>query len=116
MYLCLAGSLPFDDESSDKEIARQTIYENPPFPNNVWNKISKDAKDLVMKLLEKNPDNRIKITELLSHPWLSKRTSPSPQKHKKNLSISKNSIKAVSNDKNLEILKSFVESEDIYLA
>ena len=31
--------------------------------------ISNDAKDLLMKLLDKNPKNRIKINELKSHSF-----------------------------------------------
>lgn len=103
MYLCLSGSLPFDDENSDKEIARQTIFEEPSFPDKIWKKLSSDAKDCVVKLLEKNPEKRMKITDLLHHPWL--------QKAKKTLSQSKhrkgNSITVQSSDKNIEILKSF---------
>ncbi len=104
MYLALSGSLPFDDENSDKEIARQTIYENPPFPDKVWKKLSPEAKDCVNRLLEKNPDKRLKITELLNHPWLQKaKKAVCASKHRKTNSITKQS-----SDQNVEILKSFV--------
>ena len=71
-YLILAGFLPFDDEESDKEIARQTIYEPTPFPSEIWNNISKEAKSFIENLLDKNPDNRMDIKEALEHKWIRK--------------------------------------------
>jgi hypothetical protein len=47
----LTASLPFDDENSEKEIARyfklyirQTIYEPTPFPDKIWKRFSPEAK------------------------------------------------------------------------
>ena len=71
-YLLLAGFLPFDDENSEKEIARQTVYEPTPFPSNVWDNISKEGKMFVENLLEKDPKKRMGIKDILEHPWLQK--------------------------------------------
>lgn len=46
-YLLLCGCLPFDDENSEREIARQTIHDPTPFPSSIWKKISLDAKQFV---------------------------------------------------------------------
>jgi len=43
-YLILCGCLPFDDEHSEREIARQTIHDPVPYPNSIWKKISNEAK------------------------------------------------------------------------
>ena len=43
-YLLLCGCLPFDDEHSEREIARQTIHDPVPYPNSIWKKISNEAK------------------------------------------------------------------------
>ena len=71
-YLLVAGFLPFDDENSEKEIARQTVYEPTPFPSFVWKNISLEAKMFVENLSDKNPDKRINIQEVLQHKWLQK--------------------------------------------
>ena len=71
-YLLLAGFLPFDDENSEKEIARQTVYEPTPFPSSVWGSISKEGKMFVDNLLEKDPKKRMTIKQVLEHPWLQK--------------------------------------------
>ncbi len=105
MFLCLSGSLPFDHESSDKEIARQTIYDNPDYSNTIWKMISSDAKDCVSRLLEKNPDKRMKITDLLNHPWLLKAKKRVTSQKSQNLG----SISKQPSDQTVEILKSFVK-------
>ncbi|MCQ2815657.1 MAG: protein kinase [archaeon] len=71
-YLLLCGFLPFDDENSEREIARQTIQDPTPFPEEVWNHISKEAKNFVEKLLKKKPEERMTITEVLEHEWIKK--------------------------------------------
>ena len=43
-YLLLCGCLPFDDENSEREIARQTINDSTPYPSAIWKKISNEAK------------------------------------------------------------------------
>jgi mitogen-activated protein kinase-activated protein kinase 5 len=35
-----------------------------------WEKVSRPAKDLIEKLLEVNPDERIGLDEAMRHPWL----------------------------------------------
>ena len=74
-YLLVAGFLPFDHETSEKEIARQTVYEPTPFPTSVWKNISKEARAFVDNLLQKNPEKRMGIQEVLQHKWLQKYNS-----------------------------------------
>jgi serine/threonine protein kinase len=71
-YLLVAGFLPFDHETSEKEIARQTVYDPTPFPSSVWKNISPEAKQFVDNLLNKDPDKRMTIQEVLQHKWLQK--------------------------------------------
>lgn len=47
MHLTLSGTLPFDSED-DREIARKTIYDEVKLSHPIWEKISDDAKDLVL--------------------------------------------------------------------
>ena len=71
-YLLVAGFLPFDHETSEKEIARQTVYEPTPFPPSIWKNISIEGKMFVDNLLEKDPEKRMTIQEVLQHKWLQK--------------------------------------------
>ena len=71
-YLLLCGKLPFSDEYSEREIARQTIHEKLRFEQPKWEKVSKEAKDFVIKLLIKDPKKRMKAKNALIHPWIKK--------------------------------------------
>jgi serine/threonine protein kinase len=46
-FLLLVGYLPFDDEKSEREIARQTIHDPVPFKSSVWKKNTPDSKTFV---------------------------------------------------------------------
>jgi calcium-dependent protein kinase len=39
------------------------------YPDKYWSKISHQAKDIVEKLLNKNPHERISAAEALQHEW-----------------------------------------------
>jgi len=71
-YLLLCGCLPFDDEKSEKEIARQTIEDPVPYYPKLWKKLSEEAKSFVEGCLKKNPDERMNIKDALEHEWIQK--------------------------------------------
>ena len=71
-YLLMCGFLPFDDEHSEREIARQTIQDPVPYPANIWKNLSAEAKEFVGSLLKKNPEDRIGIKEVLNSKWIRK--------------------------------------------
>ena len=80
-FLLLCGYLPFDDQHSEREIARQTINDPVPFDYKIWNKFSPEAKIFVNGLLQKKPEKRYTIKEVLEHPWI-KKMDKIPEKRK----------------------------------
>ena len=70
MYILLSQRLPFNSEKENEEELLNKILlgkfdlESPPF-----DKISKNAKDLITKLLTSDPQKRISAEEALNHPW-----------------------------------------------
>lgn len=40
------------------------------FPDNEWKNISSEAKDLIQKLLVRDPRKRLSAVEVLHHPWV----------------------------------------------
>ena len=67
LFAMLAGYLPFvdnDEQKMYKKIVEGKLY----FPQ----QISNSAKDLLQKLLEKDPLKRISISEIKKHPWFKK--------------------------------------------
>ena len=82
-FLLLCGYLPFDDKHSEREIARQTIQDPVPFEEKIWSKYSPEAKSFVDGLLQKKPEKRYTIKEVLEHPWI-KKMDKVPEKRKEN--------------------------------
>lgn len=64
LYAILAGHFPFDDDNVSV-LANQIMFSEIEYPRN----FSPNLKDLLQKMLTKNPENRITIDELLIHPW-----------------------------------------------
>ena len=71
-FLLLCGYLPFDDKHSEREIARQTIQDPVPFNDKIWKKYSPESKIFIKGLLQKKPEKRYTIKEVLEHPWIKK--------------------------------------------
>ncbi|KAH0787944.1 CAMK family protein kinase [Histomonas meleagridis] len=76
LYMMLYGKLPFFDISEEGfflshlfNIAKQIQYNDVTFNENV--NVSEDAKDLILHCLDKNPESRYTIEQVLSHKWLS---------------------------------------------
>ena len=80
-FLLLCGYLPFDDKHSEREIARQTIQDPVPFEEKIWERYSPEAKTFVDGLLQKKPEKRYSIKEVLEHPWI-KKMDKVPEKRK----------------------------------
>lgn len=67
LYALLCGFLPFDDDNTQRlyRLIQRGTYEIPP-----W--LSTDSQKLIGQLLKHNPDHRLTMKQLLSHPWLLK--------------------------------------------
>jgi len=71
LYILLSGSPPFCDNRGDHMNLRDQILKaNYTFYPQLFEHVSEDAKDLIRKLLQKVPENRLSAKEILDHPWL----------------------------------------------
>jgi len=79
-YFLIFGVPPFysekeDESENEDEIVESVISGEINFPANIV--ISDTAKDLILRLLEKDPVKRITVEDILIHPWIrSFRTKP----------------------------------------
>mmetsp|Transcript_11129 Transcript_11129/g.16398 ORF Transcript_11129/g.16398 Transcript_11129/m.16398 type:complete len:321 (+) Transcript_11129:186-1148(+) len=69
LYILLCGFPPFYSEKT-AELFQQIINGRFDFPSPYWDKVSKEAKDLVMKLLCVDPKKRYTPQQCLEHPWI----------------------------------------------
>jgi serine/threonine protein kinase len=69
LYILLCGYPPFYSKSNRQTFIR-TIRGMYRLEGADWDHISLEAKDLVQRMLEKDPRKRITTAEILQHPWI----------------------------------------------
>ncbi|GAB2230165.1 hypothetical protein Droror1_Dr00014422 [Drosera rotundifolia] len=69
IYILLSGTPPFWGEK-EEEIFEEVLHGDLDFSLDPWPSISEGAKDLVRKMLVRDPKKRLKAHEVLCHPWI----------------------------------------------
>ncbi|GMP47784.1 hypothetical protein CsSME_00015367 [Camellia sinensis var. sinensis] len=69
LYILLSGVPPFWAET-DAGIFKQILKGKLDFKSDPWPQISDSAKDLIQKMLCRDPRTRITAHEVLCHPWI----------------------------------------------
>lgn len=69
LYILLSGVPPFWAET-DAGIFKQILKGKLDFETRPWPSISVSAKDLIRKMLERDPKKRLTAYEVLCHPWI----------------------------------------------
>ncbi|GKV25738.1 hypothetical protein SLEP1_g35133 [Rubroshorea leprosula] len=69
LYILLCGVPPFWAET-EQGVAQAIIKSVIDFKRDPWPKVSDNAKDLVRKMLDPNPQCRLTAEQVLDHPWL----------------------------------------------
>ena len=80
LFIVLSAYHPFDPEvgASDALIIRRAQQGKFDFDDEEWDAVSKEAKDLITKLLQVNPEDRLSAEETLAHPWMVSKLSEEP--------------------------------------
>ena len=71
MYILLSGFVPFDGVT-EEEIFKKVLNDTPDLDIPELDGVSNCCKNLIKKLLEKNPNKRIKSHEALKHDFFTK--------------------------------------------
>jgi serine/threonine protein kinase len=69
LYILLSGRPPFNSKAN-REVLEKTARGIYRITGGEWDHISDEAKDLVRRMLDSNPLQRITTAEILQHPWL----------------------------------------------
>ncbi|KAK8937735.1 Calcium-dependent protein kinase 8 [Platanthera guangdongensis] len=69
LYILLCGVPPFWAET-EQGVAQAIIRSVINFKRDPWPKVSESAKDLVKKMLDPDPKQRLSAQQVLDHPWL----------------------------------------------
>merc|ERR1712070_367987 len=68
-YILLCGYPPFNG-SDNKEVYDAVRRGRYRFPSADWNHTSRESRDFVRRLLQKDPRKRMTVEEALNHPWI----------------------------------------------
>ncbi|KAH7838441.1 hypothetical protein Vadar_026384 [Vaccinium darrowii] len=69
LYILLCGVPPFWAET-EQGVAQAIIRSVIDFKRDPWPKVSDNAKDLVKRMLDPDPNKRLTAQEVLEHPWI----------------------------------------------
>lgn len=69
IYILLSGVPPFWAES-EQEIFQEVLHGDLNFSSDPWPHISESAKDLIRRILVRDPKKRLTAHEVLCHPWI----------------------------------------------
>ncbi|XP_054801977.1 LOW QUALITY PROTEIN: calcium-dependent protein kinase 26-like [Prosopis cineraria] len=69
IFILLSGVPPFWAET-EQEIFKEVLHGELDFKSEPWPSISECAKDLVRKMLNRDPSKRLTAHEVLCHPWI----------------------------------------------
>ena len=92
MYILLSGRPPFPGDS-DKEIMDKVALGKYDLEESPFDQLSNSGKDLIKKLLVKDPKKRISASDALNHPWFKENKSKELFNKIKDQSILKKLIK-----------------------
>lgn len=70
LYILISGTPPYDiDGAAGMDVVLQSSLKIQ-FPEKHWSGISAEAKDLVSRMLSKDPRSRLSVQEAMAHPWI----------------------------------------------
>jgi p90 ribosomal S6 kinase len=73
LYIILSGKMPFkcaQGDTSTEELLQQINDNKISYEDGNWRYISPEAKDLVKRMLNLDPSQRITAANILKHPWM----------------------------------------------
>lgn len=66
LFLMTTGEIPFREVTNNiQKLLQKVIYGDPQYPDTM----SAQLEDLLKKILVKDPNERITLTDIMSHPW-----------------------------------------------
>ena len=119
MYMLLCGNMPFEGKSLE-QIKNSIKKGKINFNNKDLKSKSKEARDLLKKLLEPDPKKRINAIHALEHKWFKKASSISfkkevAQKYNQNMIKINNALQIHETIMNLSVLQQFIKTEKLKL-
>mmetsp|Transcript_23492 Transcript_23492/g.38137 ORF Transcript_23492/g.38137 Transcript_23492/m.38137 type:complete len:398 (+) Transcript_23492:187-1380(+) len=70
-YVMLSGAPPFNGANNNEVYAavRRGRYR---FPSSTWSRTSRESRDFICRLMQRDPRKRMPIEQALNHPWMAR--------------------------------------------
>jgi len=81
LYMMLVGHPPFWG-ADDQQIQEKILNAPVDLSGTKWLPFTPECKDLILKLLERDPSKRMSASDAQKHPWFEKHEKSSPQRVK----------------------------------
>eukprot|EP01017_Pseudomicrothorax_dubius_P036179 TRINITY_DN5156_c0_g1_i4.p1 TRINITY_DN5156_c0_g1~~TRINITY_DN5156_c0_g1_i4.p1 ORF type:complete len:299 (+),score=17.94 TRINITY_DN5156_c0_g1_i4:311-1207(+) len=75
LYTMLSGSFPYKSCRTKEELYMKNKYFEFDFKKSFEKKVSTECYDLISKMLELNPRDRLSSSEILNHSWICKHSA-----------------------------------------
>uniref|UniRef100_A0A0G4F2J7 non-specific serine/threonine protein kinase n=1 Tax=Chromera velia CCMP2878 TaxID=1169474 RepID=A0A0G4F2J7_9ALVE len=115
LYMLLTAHFPFD--APNREEYQKVVNTNPlQFPSKLFKFVSEDGKDLISKMLSKDPTKRLTASDCLRHKWFEKQLEKSGMEGATKSSrstTSKGARRKMLAEKKLSVLPQFETKEDL---
>lgn len=72
MYILLCGYPPFSG-ANQSAVLKSVLKDDVKFSGSEWKIVSREAKDLIKRMLTKNPAERSSARDVFCHPWIQMR-------------------------------------------
>lgn len=94
LYECLFGAAPYRSKSVEELVEKVKTLQKIEIPTN--SKVSPECEDLLFRLLQHDPDNRITFEEFFNHDFVDLKHAPTDENMEKAIEIA---TRAVNEDK-----------------
>ncbi|XP_042909884.1 serine/threonine-protein kinase ULK3 isoform X2 [Parasteatoda tepidariorum] len=108
LYECLFGQAPFSSKTFT-ELAEKIKSSNPieiPYGANV----SPKCRELILSLLQRDPNQRISFEEFFNHPYVDLEHMPTPETFNKGIDLVKEAVKADASKEYKESIKYYSQA------
>ncbi|CAI5458079.1 unnamed protein product [Closterium sp. Yama58-4] len=105
LYAMLSGKWPLFRGG------KRVLDEKADFASEDWKKVSRDAKDLIRRMLRVDVNERFTIDEVLAHPWVRPAAAAAAEESMETVKLSKKRTAAVASQTEAQITPGIAEAD-----
>jgi hypothetical protein len=114
-YILMCGYPPFNG-ADNREVYNAVRKGRYRFPSHDWSRTSRESRDFIRKLLQKDPRKRMMAEEALRHPWIARHAANSSNESRRDVHMaSPAGVEERDEDWSIEVVFGGVAEDDSVL-